>query len=60
MHNENKPTRKNETNLLPKQDEKTATDNQWTSVGGYKGYMTQEQEKTATNNQWNSTIKNSD
>ena len=40
------------------EEEKTATDNQWASVSGYKGYMTDPEEKTATNNQWNSTMKN--
>ena len=40
------------------QEEKTATDNQWASVAGYKGYMDEEQEKTANNNQWTSTMKN--
>ena len=39
-------------------EEKTATDNQWVSVAGYKGYKTEEEEKTATNNQWTSTMKN--
>lgn len=39
-------------------EEKTATNNQWVSVAGYKGYMTEDQEKTATNNQWTSTMKN--
>ena len=46
--------------LLEHEEEKTARDNQWVSVAGYKGYMTKEQEKTATNNQWTSTMKNSD
>lgn len=45
--------------LLEHEEEKTARDNQWVSVAGYKGYMTEEQEKTATNNQWTSTMKNS-
>ena len=40
------------------QADKTATDNQWVSVAGYKGYRTEEEEKTATDNQWTSTMKN--
>ena len=54
---ENKEALKNEV-LLEGEEEKTATDNQWVSVAGYKGYMTEPQEKDATNNQWTSTMKN--
>ena len=41
--------------------EKTATDNEWTSVpeGSLKGIRSSEKkEKTATDNQWTSTLKN--
>lgn len=59
MENKQKSNRENQTEDLATQQDKTATDNQWVSVGGYKGYMCEEQDKTAKNNQWNSTIKNS-
>lgn len=56
LTSKNKDVLKND--VLLDEEEKTATDNQWVSVAGYKGYMTEPQEKTATDNQWNSTIKN--
>ncbi len=43
--------------LINKQEEKTATDNQWTSVTQADGVLKNAQ-KTATNNQWVSTNKN--
>ena len=52
--------KKKDNELLNHQAEKTATNNQWVSVAGYKGYMTEEEEKTATNNQWTSTMKNTE
>ena len=55
--NKNKDVLKNDV-LLDEEEEKTANDNQWVSVSGYKGYMREPQEKTATDNQWNSTMKN--
>ncbi|MDF2504457.1 MULTISPECIES: hypothetical protein [Clostridium] len=43
--------------------EKTATDNQWTSLPENSpedsGYSHTKKEKTATDNQWTSTLKNS-
>lgn len=56
LTDENKEALKNE--VLLEGEEKTATDNQWVSVAGYKGYMAEHQEKDATNNQWTSTMKN--
>lgn len=43
--------------LINKQEEKTATDNQWISVTQADG-CTENTQKTATNNQWTSTNKN--
>ena len=43
--------------LINKEEEKTATDNQWTSLT-QADEVIKNAEKTATNNQWVSTNKN--